>query len=108
MLVCTRAWWSTKSAASQNQTLVHELGHQFGMVPVGTGGSLDRHAQQYSASGHVGSHCHKGTAAAANYSNTAATTASTCVMFGATNGKLALCGDCAPQARKLDITAGWT
>lgn len=107
VLICTRAWWRDKSAAAQNQVLVHELGHQFGMVPVGSGSSLDRHADQYTASGHVGSHCHHGVATAASYGTAASTTASNCVIFGATNGKLAYCSLCAPQVRKLDLASGW-
>lgn len=107
VLICTRAWWTDISATEQNQTLVHELGHQFGMVPEGAGSSLDRHADQYIDSGHVGSHCHNGVPAAASYSNSAAGAASTCVIFGATNGKIAYCGLCTPQVRKLDLSPGW-
>ena len=107
VLVCTRAWWVDKSTAAQNQVLVHELGHQFGMVPVGSGSSLDAHSDQYTGGGHVGSHCHNGVPAATNYGSAAATAASACVIFGATNGKLAFCGNCAPQVKKADLSAGW-
>lgn len=107
VLICTRAWWQDIGTAEQNQTLVHELGHQFGMVPEGTGSSLDRHADQYTGSGHVGSHCHHGVPTKTNYGDSASNTASTCVIFGATNGKLAYCSLCAPQVRKVDLTAGW-
>lgn len=106
--ICTRAWWTDISAAEQNQTLTHELGHQFGMVPEGlTAEALDAHADQYTASGHVGSHCHHGVAAKANYGDDASNTASDCVIFGATNGKLAFCPLCGPQVRKVDLTKGW-
>lgn len=107
VLICTRAWWTDITAAEQNQTLVHELGHQFGMVPEGNGAELDAHADQYTDSGHVGSHCHHGVAAKANYGDSASNAASTCVIFGATNGKLKYCSLCAPQVRKVDLTPGW-
>jgi hypothetical protein len=107
VVVCTRGYWVDIPAASQNCVVVHELGHKFGMVPEGSGRSLDRHADQYTNSGHIGSHCHTGTAAAANYGGSVALAASTCVMFGTVNGRLAYCGACAPQVRKVDLGSGW-
>lgn len=102
--ICTRAWWQTESTADQNQTMIHEVGHHVGMVPDGTGTTTDATATQYTGSGHVGSHCHNGVAAAASYANAAG---STCVMFGATNGVNAFCANCTPGVRKNDLTAGW-
>lgn len=107
VVVCTRAWWQTISANDQNCTLVHELGHQFGMVPTGADRTLDAHEFQYTGHGHVGSHCRKGVARAAGYGDDASLAASRCVMFGTVNGRIAFCGDCAPQVRKVDLTAGW-
>ena len=31
--VCTRVWWREKSPEGMGQALVHEMGHQAGMVP---------------------------------------------------------------------------
>ncbi len=99
---CTRAWWRTISTASQNQVLVHEMGHKIGMVPDGT--SLDRTPNQYTGKGHVGSHCHTGLPVQASYSGSTGT----CVMFGATHANPAFCADCAKAVKKVDISAGWS
>lgn len=103
--VCTRAWWQTKSDASQNETMAHELGHKVGMVPEGTGSSLDRTTNQYTARGHRGSHCHTGIALQATFSST---TGTTCTMFGATNGVQLFCDECAKAVKKLDLASGWS
>lgn len=104
--ICTRAWWRTKTTAAQNQVMIHELGHQFDMVPQGAGTSTDQPATQYSGSGHVGSHCHNGISPPqASYSGA---TGSICVMFGATNGVTTFCANCLPCVRKTDLTAGWS
>ncbi|HIJ70409.1 MAG TPA: hypothetical protein HPP87_03495 [Planctomycetes bacterium] len=101
--VCTRAWWSTVSEADQNQTMIHEMGHKIGMVP--NNDDLDRLPNQYDDSGHVGSHCHAGVSAMANYSGA---TGSTCVIFGACNGRTAFCTDCAGAVKKQDVSSGWS
>ena len=86
ILICTRAWWKTKSTASQNQTLVHEAGHQVGMVSKGAGKQPDEVKTRYdSAKGHVGDHCHHGIPAGqARYDSSADRALSDCVMYGAT------------------------
>ncbi len=108
--VCTRAFWSTKSNASQNQTMIHEMGHKVGMVADGTGKGPDKVNTLYDTSkGHVGNHCHKGIPAGqARYDSSADLALSTCVMYGATNGKSAFCDKCAPAVRKQDLNAGWS
>ena len=106
--ICTRAWWSNKSSVSQNQVMVHELGHKVGMVAVGTGKLPDAVATLYtSAKGHVGNHCYKGNAdGQARYDSVSDHSNSTCVMYGSTNGQSAFCSDCTPAMRKLDICDG--
>ncbi len=108
--VCTRSWWSDKSAAGQNQIMIHELGHKVGMVADGTGKLPDAVATLYDSSkGHVGNHCYKGNAdGQARYDSATDSDSSTCVMYGATNGKSAFCDNCAPAVRKLDICDGWS
>lgn len=105
IVVCTRAWWRTESTASQNQVMVHELGHKIGMVSPGTGKLPDKPAKHYTGRGHRGDHCHQGIALATTFSST---TGTTCVMFGATNGVSAFCSDCAPAVQKMDISDGWS
>ncbi|GAP36237.1 hypothetical protein ABXN37_13875 [Piscinibacter sakaiensis] len=108
VLVCTRSWWTDETTAAQNEVLVHELGHHFGMVPEGTDPGLERHDKQYIDRGHVGSHCREGTAAlVADFNAAGASDGASCVMFGSTNGHKAFCSLCAPQVRKVDLTAGW-
>lgn len=102
--VCTRAWWQDISAKEQNETLVHELGHKIGMVPDGNK-QLDKTATQYSGKGHIGSHCHKGLSA--DLDSYSGVSGSTCVMFGAGNGKLNFCGNCQPAVIKVDLSYGW-
>lgn len=103
--VCTRAWWGNIPNDYQNQVLIHEMGHKIGMVPDGTGKLPDKTSKHYANKGHVGNHCHQGLAVLTNYRNA---TGSTCVMFGATNGKIAFCSDCTPALRKVDLSDGWS
>ncbi|HEY6642888.1 hypothetical protein [Povalibacter sp.] len=102
--VCTRAWWKNKSTGDQNQTMIHEIGHQLNMVADGTGKGPDRVSTQYSGKGHVGSHCHHSLPVQADYGSASGS----CVMFGATNGISAFCSNCAPAVLKQDLSAGWT
>jgi len=101
--ICTRAWWGDTTTAEQNQVMIHEIGHQYGMVADGTGKLPDKVAKYYSGKGHVGGHCHAGLAVLASYNGVSG---SDCVMFGATNGKTAFCADCSPAVKKLDLSAG--
>ncbi len=107
--VCTRAWWQDESEASQNQVLIHEMGHKVGMTPSGTGKEPDKTATFYdNTKGHVGPHCHSGLPAAqARFDGAGDNAASTCVMYGATNGKTAFCNVCTPAIRKQDLSTGW-
>jgi len=102
--VCTRAWWADSSEAEQNQVMIHEMGHKIGMVPTGT--DLDKTPKQYTGKGHIGSHCHAGVGVLADYGGS--TASSTCVMFGATNGKSAFCADGAKAVKKQDLSTGWS
>lgn len=106
--VCTIAWWTAQSQAEQAGVVIHEAGHKVHMVVSGTGNQPDRVATQYDNAGHVGSHCHNGCAAGqADYGTAANEAASTCVMFGSTNGHNAFCGNCGPAVTKVDIGGGF-
>jgi hypothetical protein len=107
VIICTRSWWQNKSAAAQNEVMIHEIGHMVGMVADGTGKLPDKPAKHYVDRGHVGNHCHHGLALRASFSS-GSNSGSDCVMFGSTNGKSAFCSDCQPAVRKVDISAGWS
>jgi len=104
--VCTRAWWLDISSPTQNQVLVHEIGHQVGMVANGTGRLPDRVSTHYDASkGHVGDHCHQGIPPGqARYDRPADLVAARCVMYGTTTANTAFCGNCASAVRKVDVS----
>jgi len=102
--VCTRSWWRDKTTAYQNQVMIHEIGHQYGMVADGTGTGPDWVTTQYDNSGHKGSHCHRGISDRADYGGVEG---STCVMFGATNGINAFCSECAGAVKKQDFSGGF-
>ena len=92
-VVCTRSWWQYKSNSYQNQVIVHEVGHQLGMVPNGLRSSkskLDKVSSHYDHT-HAGDHCYKPTG---------------CVMYGATNGKSAFCVECIKAVKKVDLSGG--
>lgn len=103
--VCTRSYWKNISTSKQNQIIVHEMGHKIGMVPTGSDKSLpEKPIKQYTGKGHSGSHCHEGVGVLASYSGVSG---STCVMFGATNGISAFCGNCEEIVKKIDLSKGW-
>ncbi len=107
--VCARAWWRAISTLDQNQVMIHEMGHKVGMVTDGTGKLPDAVPTLYgNAKGHVGNHCYMGNAdGQARYDAASDGTNSTCVMYGATNGKTAFCANCKIALRKVDISDGW-
>ena len=107
--VCTKAWWRNKTAAQQNQVIIHEMGHKIGMVPNGQAKLPDKITTFYdSTKGHVGTHCHHGIPAGQDrYDASADAALSDCVMYGSTNGQSAFCEHCSVAAKKQDITAGW-
>ena len=106
--ICTKAWWQTKSETAQNQAIVHEVGHQLGMVANGSRILPDKTPNHYDNSkGHKGNHCHAGIPTGqARYDSKADKAASTCVMYGATNGKIAFCSECAKALKKVDLKNG--
>jgi hypothetical protein len=107
VIICTRGWWQNESTSGQNEVMIHEIGHMIGMVADGSGSLPDRTATQYTARGHVGSHCHSGLALRDSFSS-GSNAGSNCVMFGSTNGVGAFCANCAPAVRKIDICTGWS
>ena len=111
--VCTRVWWQKKPSKGMGQTLVHEIGHQVGMVPGERASSgLAQGKHHYLGLGHVGNHCHNGCDLEDdidkrnNKWNDNARKKSRCVMFGSTNGKGSFCNECAIQVRKVDLSEG--
>jgi type VI secretion system secreted protein VgrG len=114
--VATRINGKPKDASGQNQILIHELGHQIGMVPshdpqgnVGprSAAELDRHANQYEGKGHNGSHCCNGLdAMATDYLKVKE--GALCVMFGSVRAPTTFCVDCASAVRRKDLSAGFT
>ncbi len=104
--VCTRAWWQAIDAAEQVSTMSHELGHKIGMVSDDS--SLDRTTNQYTAHGHVGSHCHTGVTLPSGNFDDSAISSTTCTMFGSVNGHVDFCEHCAKQVKKVDLSAGWS
>jgi hypothetical protein len=111
MIIATRANWQARAAAAQVQTIIHELGHQFGFAPDGT--DLDRGPNQYTGHGHAGSHCSLGAgvtpAQAANPNFMYWGLPGTCVMFGENSAarQNAFCADCGPAMRKQDLCREW-
>ena len=95
------------------QTLVHEIGHQVGMVPGERALSgLAQGKHHYLGLGHVGNHCHNGCDLKDdidkdnNKWNGNAREKSRCVMFGSANGKESFCSECAMQVRKVNLSEG--
>lgn len=107
--VCTKAWWKNKTAAQQNEVIIHEMGHKIGMVPGGTGTLPDKTDTFYdSTKGHVGTHCHHGIPTGqTRYDSATDASLSDCVMYGSTNSHSAFCEHCAVAAKKQDINSGW-
>jgi type VI secretion system secreted protein VgrG len=120
--ICTKAFWRDITTQEQNQTLIHEVGHQIGMVPF-TGRNyynqanqvirgivdktnLDPLAFQYTGGGHAGSHCHSGIALRANFNDGLSVAGTNCVMFGSTNGHSDFCPECAMAVKKVDLSNG--
>jgi hypothetical protein len=106
--ICTKAWWQAKTTQNQNEVIVHEVGHQFKMVPDGSGKLPDKTTNFYDSSkGHVGNHCHTGIPTGqAQYNSQTDGALSQCVMYGATNGHSDFCSDCAKAVKKMDLSNG--
>lgn len=108
--VCTRAWWQNESTASQNEVIIHEVGHKVGMVSDGGENLPDKVSTHYDDSkGHVGDHCHFGIPKQARYDGTGDSSKAKCVMYGAITStpRFKFCRNCHPTVLKLDISSGW-
>lgn len=106
--ICTKAWWKSIDNTRQNQTIIHEMGHQLGMVADGGGKLPDKTSYFYdNTKGHIGEHCHYDIAAGQDrYDSDMDRINSKCVMYGATNWKSDFCPECAKALKKVDLIAG--
>lgn len=103
----TRARWVDRPSAAQVQTLIHEIGHQFGFAPDGT--SVDSVPFHYTGHGHRGNHCAEGLSATQRAESDYGGMPGTCVMFGenATTRRGRFCANCGRALRKQDLCRGW-
>jgi hypothetical protein len=118
-VVCSRVWWGEPrhdpnldpKDEQRMGTFRHELGHKLGLVPKGSGLSLDRpKATQYEAHGHKGSHCKDGAVVWDNAQQEWSGVPG-CVMFGSNASGTDLrpatyCGSCALDLRRVDLGDG--
>jgi hypothetical protein len=104
--ISTKTWWESKSEPSINETIIHEIGHQLGMVANGT--SVDKAQHHYTGKGHRGDHCHNGVCGSKSIYDSTDTLISTCVMFGANNRRRIrskFCSECAEAVKKMDLSS---
>ena len=106
--VCTRSYWNAVSVQDQYPTIIHELGHQLGMVANGMGILPDKTTYHYDDSkGHRGNHCHFGIPSGQlRYDARADQQSALCVMYGAINKWSIFCDECAKALRKVDLKDG--
>jgi hypothetical protein len=118
--IVTRSKWKLKNDIEKIICMMHEVGHQFGMVPnLKTDDKpgkfnedLDRHKYQYIGKGHSGSHCAYdiGDKESYEYSKLSSPEASKiqCVMYGDARGAPAkFCKACAEALIKKDLSFGF-
>lgn len=106
--VATRVFFEDRAAEGVKDTLLHELGHRFGMVANGNRSKLlrwrehtpDAPSTYYDEEtdkklSHVGRHCKAG-----------APKQNTCIMYGSSGGRVGhdFCPDCGKALRKMDLT----
>lgn len=102
--VCTKAYWTQLTDDDQNKIIVHEVGHQLKMVPVGGGKLPDTPPNHYTLHGHNGNHCHIGLPL--RHFVAGDESSAGCVMFGAVSSHIDFCVDCALAVKKLDLSDG--
>lgn len=103
----TRTRWTDRPEAAQVQTVIHEIGHQFGFAPDGS--RVDAVPFHYTGHGHRGNHCAEGLSAAQRAQADYGGLPGTCVMFGenAATRQNRFCANCARGMRKQDLCRGW-
>jgi hypothetical protein len=101
IVMATKSAFKDRTVEEVQRTLIHEIGHQIGMVPDGEDLRLDKHAHFYTEQGHQGRHCGNG----ASYSGGAWSGNPTCVMYGSsTAATSAFCPECEKAVRKVDLS----
>ena len=107
--VATRSNYKNIRGSQQTATLVHEMGHQVGLVPDGGKKKLARGKYLYKGKGHQGPHCFYGCDdKQTDYDDPVQVKKARCVMFGKTTRYSDFCADCKKAARKVDLSKGWT
>lgn len=108
IVVAARENYKAVAHNAQIATIIHEVGHALGMVPVDEVGIV--HTNRYTLNG---SHCASGAPNrptddqqfhSDKYANSG-----TCVMFGQIPPvpNLNFCGECKAALRKIDLSSGW-
>lgn len=108
--VCTKSWGLMTTEDVQLRTMIHETGHQLGMVCDGSGKLPDRVVTFYDEHGHTGRHCNNGLSESQKTKpvyGEEEIIRSICVMYGCGNGKKAFCSNCAEALRKLSLEDGF-
>ncbi len=114
--VADRGRWTKRDADAKLQTLLHEMGHRFGLVASGnqttkrkkthTPDAPGTYYDEYTVKGttHRGAHCNLGATWDAGKKQWSGTPG--CVMFGESKKgrKDDLCGECAKTFRKADLS----
>lgn len=108
--VATNANWAPRTKDQQEITIIHELGHHFGMAADGGPNGADRIPSHYDdAKGHKGSHCHFPLQAGLpRYDTDDAYQNAKCIMYGSGSpARSSFCPHCKDALKKRVLGMGW-